>query len=444
MGLGHSPSVVQSGLSLYLDPGNTKSYPGSGSSVTDLSGNGNTFTFNGTPHLNYGYGGSVRYSGAQHLSSSFTPSNTWSICIWFNNTSTYNDNNRGLFSTFNVGNFNGCYVATTTSVSDSLRIWYNSNLATILSYAFSINTWYNLTVTCDGTTLLVYVNGVLVNTISTATTHADTLAIGVSRFNTNYWIGNIAQTLVYSRAITPEEVRQNYSAGRGRFDSFYPIPISSSSLVTYLDSGNLSSYPGSGSTWTDLSGSGNHATLYNSPVLTRTNGATFNLNSSNQYADIAALANYNFGSAVTLGFWHYNSTTNANKYRGVICNVYVSGTGFDFRYGSEDSGTRLYGIIRTSVTSYTSYINTPLDAWGFFCLVYDGATLKIYRNGQLASSMAATGTLGSVNASVDIGRNANSTEYLNGSLASIFIYARALSQQEITHSFNALRGRFGL
>ena len=54
MALSHSPSIVLDGLVLCLDAGNPKSYPGSGTNVSDLSGNGN----NGTLVNGVGYNGS--------------------------------------------------------------------------------------------------------------------------------------------------------------------------------------------------------------------------------------------------------------------------------------------------------------------------------------------------------------------------------------------------
>jgi len=220
--------------------------------------------------------------------------------------------------------------------------------------------------------------------------------------------------------------------------------IVTSGLLLCLDAGNTKSYPGSGSSWTDLSGNGRTATIYNSPTYNSTNGGTLDLNSSNQYADIASFANYNFGSAITIGFWHYNSSTNIGKYRGVVCNTYASGTGFDFRYGSEDSGTRLYAIINTTVSSYSLTTTSNADTWGYYSFTYNGTTLSLYKNGALTGSTSASGSLSSVNDSVDIGRNANSAEYLNGRLANVHIYSSALSAAEVLQNFNALRGRFGL
>ena len=49
MGLNHSPSIVTNGLTLYLDAGNPKSYPGSGTAWNDLSGQGKNFTWSASP-----------------------------------------------------------------------------------------------------------------------------------------------------------------------------------------------------------------------------------------------------------------------------------------------------------------------------------------------------------------------------------------------------------
>ena len=220
--------------------------------------------------------------------------------------------------------------------------------------------------------------------------------------------------------------------------------IVTSGLLLALDAGNTKSYPGSGTTWTDLSGNGRTATVYNSPTYNASNGGTFDLNSSNQYADISSFANYNFGAAITVGFWHYNSSTNIGKYRGVVCNVYTSGTGFDFRYGSEAGGTVLNAIIRTTVSSYFTTTTASADTWGYYSFTYNGTTLNLYKNGVLVNSTAASGSLSSVNDSVDIGRNSNSTEYLNGRLANVHIYSNASTDAEVLQNFNALRGRFGL
>ena len=63
MGLSHSPSLVMNGLVLCLDAGNSKSYPGTGTTWTDLSGNGNNGTLTNGPTYSSANGGSLVFDG---------------------------------------------------------------------------------------------------------------------------------------------------------------------------------------------------------------------------------------------------------------------------------------------------------------------------------------------------------------------------------------------
>ena len=63
MSIHYSPTTVTSGLVLCLDAGNAKSYPGSGTVWTDLSGNGNTGTLINGPTYNSANGGSIVFDG---------------------------------------------------------------------------------------------------------------------------------------------------------------------------------------------------------------------------------------------------------------------------------------------------------------------------------------------------------------------------------------------
>lgn len=445
MGLGHSPSVVQSGLAVCLDPGNTKSYSGSGSTITNISGSGNNFTLNGSPYVNYGYGTGLTYSGAQTLSSSFTPSNTWSISMWFNNTSTYNIHNRGLFSTYSTSSFNGCYVGTTTVAANSMRVWYNSNGYSLINYSFNVNSWYHLTITCDGTTLIVYVNGVAVNSITTATTHANTLAIGQTRFDNNYWIGNIGQTLVYSRALTSAEVLQNYSATRGRFDNFYTTPIDTTSLVLNLDAGNPSSYSGSGTTWTSLTGT-NNATLQNGPTFDTANGGTILFDGTNDYASCASSSDFAFGTGdFTLEMWIKHGTS-GSAYQHLFALPDQS----TFGLKAWDQGS--YGELYFYSSTFDTYTVIPTstssgwvldrNVWNHIVFTRASSVAYGYKNGILKGSKASF-TNNFSSQALNIGWGYGS-EYRSKNIAVARIWKRALSQAEITSSFNALRGRFGL
>ena len=212
--------LVTKGLILNYDVGNNSSYAGTGTTLTDISGWGiNNGTLTNGPTYSSNNSGFLTFDGTNDfVSTSFTPPNIFSTSFWFNNTSTYNINNRGIFSTYASGNFNGVYVGTTTLAAGGLRIFYNGNGNTVLSYTFAINTWYNISITSSGSEILIYVNGALVNTISSATSHSDVLLLAQTRFDSNYWIGNISAFAVYNRVLTQDEVTQNFNALRWRYN----------------------------------------------------------------------------------------------------------------------------------------------------------------------------------------------------------------------------------
>ena len=64
MGLAHSPSIVTDGLVLCLDAANTKSYPGSGTTWTDISGKGYDGTLTNGPTFSSNYGGNIVLDGS--------------------------------------------------------------------------------------------------------------------------------------------------------------------------------------------------------------------------------------------------------------------------------------------------------------------------------------------------------------------------------------------
>lgn len=82
MSIVHSPSIVMNGLVLCLDAGNPKSYPGSGTTWYDLSGNGNHGTFAGNIQYNSGNGGYLIFDGAVGSRIDFPSLNTQTVCFW--------------------------------------------------------------------------------------------------------------------------------------------------------------------------------------------------------------------------------------------------------------------------------------------------------------------------------------------------------------------------
>ena len=220
MSLSHSPSIVTNGLVLCLDAANTESYPRTGSAWTDLSNNGNNATLINGPSFSSDNRGVLSFNGSNQnaqiannaaislVNSSFT------LSIWINFIQGININTDTSF--IHKWNGNGY----------TLQIFQGA-LTTVLNGSvlkgttlLTSNVWYNCVATYDRAFLTLYLNGRLENTkaeTSSANNSNNNLVFGGrsdSVQNTNCLIPAIQ---IYNRALTLQEVLQNYNANRSRF-----------------------------------------------------------------------------------------------------------------------------------------------------------------------------------------------------------------------------------
>ena len=224
-----------------------------------------------------------------------------------------------------------------------------------------------------------------------------------------------------------------------------------SGLVYYLDIGNPSSYSGSGTSITDISGQSMGAsTLYNSPTYTSAGaGSYFTFNGSNQYvftSNLVSKFNPPSNPAVTLEMWTYAASDNG----GML--VEEGSPGLDAGwYDSQqeivagDLKMRMYNLSTLSAGTYSR------STWNQCVLTYDGTTVRSYLN-----SVAGGTTTGSRSAPWSYGynlyyalmapsaTNLGDNSYLAGRWAVFKVYNRALSAAEVAQNFSALRGRYGL
>jgi len=236
--LAHSPSIVMSGLVLALDAGNTKSYPGSGTTWTDLSGNSNTGTLTNGPTYNSSDGGSFVFNGSTQYSSSSALSGSFAlftVIIWFYPTSIANYQN--------PIDCNYAYNGSTGNLGPRLEINSSGNLAwnysnatadnssfyshNVVSSGLSANTWYCTAITYDGSASTTYLNGS--STGLTRTTYGTpTGFVGVMNNVTigkgfslggaeRIFAGRVANVQIYNRALSATEISQNFNALRGRY-----------------------------------------------------------------------------------------------------------------------------------------------------------------------------------------------------------------------------------
>jgi hypothetical protein len=233
----HSPKIVTDGLVLSLDAGNVKSYPGSGTVWTDKSGFNNNGTLTNGPTFNSANGGSIVFDGSNDYISTpiQTISRPWTFSTWFNFSSLIAN---GGFNTF-FGQDTSVSVSRGTfyfqkagatieglqqnKINFSLVKTDGSIVVTNGLNAVQTNTWYNYTAVLTTTSISLYENGVLQNT----TTNSDSfitpntnIVLNAGYFNNSivdYWPGQSSIFQMYNRALSAQEVLQNYNATKSRF-----------------------------------------------------------------------------------------------------------------------------------------------------------------------------------------------------------------------------------
>ena len=217
--------------------------------------------------------------------------------------------------------------------------------------------------------------------------------------------------------------------------------------MLYLDAANTRSYPGSGTTWSDLSRSGNNGTLVNGPTFNGANGGSIVFDGTNDYVatNLGTLRSLT-GTRSTLNIWF--RTVNSSTRQVLLADWNSAGaletarleiSGFNI--SPNKVGGTINGISNsTPVQSTTSIQN---NTWYWVTILYNGTNTQLYLNGQLEQSLATTERGSDSTGHVAIGRAGDFNGlYWNGNIANIQIYNRALSATEILQNYNATKNRY--
>lgn len=215
----YGPRIVTDGLVLYLDAGNSKSYPGSGTAWNDLSGNNNNGTLTNGPTYSSNNKGSIAFDGSNDFI------NCGSSIITGNNSFSWGCFIKPVANTAGTPVFFG----NTSSLLAMVSYWdYTNNKVRVgiwgadkLTAGTPImpSTWGYTFWTWNGTTLTSYTNGI---SDGSATGFSFNISSSYTTIgnaaSTQYFNGSISQISIYNRALSSKEVLQNYNATKGRFN----------------------------------------------------------------------------------------------------------------------------------------------------------------------------------------------------------------------------------
>ena len=215
---------------LYLDAGNSLSYPGAGNNKWyDLSGNNNNGTINGGATYSAANGGAMGFDGVDDWidvgddeTLSLSSGNTFSM--WLKGDSRFSEG-ATLINRRSQGN-PGCYWLMVYNNKGFLQYWNGSsniNVSTTSDLPISQGVWFFYTLKISENTVSFYVNGIFIESINVANINKDKikshLYIGsYQQWSTNWQFdGNISNVGIYNRALSISEITQNFDTLRSRY-----------------------------------------------------------------------------------------------------------------------------------------------------------------------------------------------------------------------------------
>lgn len=216
--------------------------------------------------------------------------------------------------------------------------------------------------------------------------------------------------------------------------------ITTDGLILFLDASNPKSYQGSGTSWVDLSGNNINGTLAGGTSFNNSNSGNMSFDGID---DKVTFPNTTVSttSGMTIEVWF--KTSSGTKYQDIFDLADAYGVWIVTNFAS--AGT---GKIVTSFNTTTGYISSNYSTNQWYCVVLAGSGTSNFQyvNGTLTGTASQT-VASSINfntariGNVDGDR---ASEYLVGNVASLKMYNRMLSQNEVLQNYNSTKAKFGL
>ena len=420
MGLGHSPSIVTSGLVMCVDAANYKSFKGTPA----------TNILNGIYSQQSDQNGTY-YKVTNGTETVYIPSLGYV-------TSKYVD----FYNDYNGGSGNCCpnlfSYGTGLAVSPSTTYTYSIIYKTTTGYSHP-NYMYRYEYNSGGG----YVTESGVHSTSNRTSLGDDWWFAWGQFTTQATTATLNTYLFHYEYATRNRVYVYKAALYAGTYIIRPEHMLNSSE-------NRGSTVATGGGWADLIGNGNNGELVNGPTYSSANGGSIDFDGTNDYIDCPSIT---VGSSYSIECF-FNSSSVVN-YRNVYDMNYTTYAGISGNVGprfeqfSDGTANWVWSGVTNANDPYNYTTAFPLSAntWYHTVFTMNGGIVNTYVNGNIQNSNISSPngyvtTFGDPN----LGRGfvLAGDRYFSGKISNTKIYNKALSAAEVSQNFNATRSRYGL
>jgi len=324
------------------------------------------------------------------------------------------------------------FMTTTLAVSTKYGILYN-----VVSSALSNNLYLNSTSAFPFAILSKTVGNQKIVVTSNATILSNKIDFGIYNTETSINQININNIRVY---LLPKGSQVEYDFANltsNQLDAKYPLnavtTIVTSGLVAQLDGADFTNSPKT-ITWEDKSGNNNNG-IPSGFAYTNVSGSNGSdsvvFSGDNDTVSIANSASLQLTTGLTLESVFTMSVLPTSEEYIMGKNSYN-----DYKFSIKSTGLLNFTLTTTTSTDANTSVALVVGTKYHIVCTYDGANMKIYKNGVLVTTVAKTGTIHTSTNALTIGSNRTSL-YFNGTIRSSRIYNRALTQAEITQNYNS-------
>lgn len=243
----------------------------------------------------------------------------------------------------------------------------------------------------------------------------------------------------------PIDLNGNIISSTSITGSTFSNTIITDGLVLFLDAGNKNSYPGSGTTWYDLSSHGTNGTLINGVSYSSSNGGSFSFDGTDDYITISSYSNINLNEG-TICAWVKYTDISTNR---VVVSYGGNGADRGFLLQNENNVANKIGFSTFRGAGSSSYssntVSSPLvNTWIYQVGWYNLTQNKIFINGYLHNMTTSTSSSLLSATNLWLGNEPNRSYYFVGNIGAVHIYNRSLSSAEILSNYYSTKSRFGL
>ena len=308
------------------------------------------------------------------------------------------------------------------------------------------NVWSHVAVARSNGTVTVYLNG---NSVGSMVSDTDfnsaplgigCVANGVSGFGGHGFFGHIDDVRI-TKGVA--RYTTNFTPPTQAHPTVGPSEIVSTGLQLHLDAGDTASYPGTGTTWTDLSGNGYNGTLVDGVDFDNANGGSLVFDASNDYVSLPKIITTT--DFTVCQFIRQNSDTTDE---GWTFEQYDGGAGRLIINTHNLNSTQVFRFFIGGVALYSS---TVINSGQTYFITYSrsGSTAKIYINGILDATTTSMPSVAIADTTSAIGGSKAGNPWKGqyefiGNIYNTTVYNKALTDAEVLQNFHATKDRFGL